>query len=304
MGEIVKFAKVGITTEEIDNLARKLIKEAGGEPAFLGYKVPGSPPFPSALCLSINQEVVHAPAVPARALKEGDVVGLDIGMKYPANAAISYQLPASSLPKAGSRRPEAGKKPSGLFTDMAVTIGIGKVSREAENLMKVTRESLFQGLKVIRPGNTIGDIGREIENYVYKFKIEPESHVALPTKSRIHRFDRVSATRSGLDKIGTAAEVRAQSKYGIVRDLVGHGVGYEVHEEPPIPNYFDSRMPKIEIQEGTVLAIEPMITLGSDEVKVLPDKWTVVTRDGSLAAHFEVTIVVTKKGYEIATPLP
>lgn len=261
--EIVKFCRAGVTTEEIDKLAEKLIFEAHGEPAFRGYHARGAPPFPSVICVSINNEVVHAPATPARVLKDGDVVGLDIGMRYPTTLnAKRYTLNA------------------GLYTDMAATIGVGKISREANQLIKVTREALSRGFQVVRPGNFISDIGREIQDYVNQFKAEPE---ALPQ------------AQHGL---------RARNKYGIVRDLVGHGVGYKLHEDPPIPNYFDSRMPATQIKEGMVLAIEPMIVLGSGQVDTLPDKWTIVTSEGGLAAHFEVTVVVTKRGYEIATPLP
>lgn len=246
--EIVKFCRAGVTTEEIDKLAEKLILEARGEPAFRGYHTGGASPFPSVICVSINNEVVHAPATPARVLKDGDVVGLDIGMRWPS--------PTLVLPL------EKGEERRGYYTDMAATIGIGKVSLEAKQLIKVTREALIHGLKVVRPGNLISDIGREIENYVKKFG------------------------------------------FGIVHDLVGHGVGYKLHEDPPIPNYFDSRMPCVEIKEGMVLAIEPMIVLGSGKVDTLRDMWTIVTSEGGLAAHFEVTVVVTKRGHEIATPLP
>lgn len=245
---VVKFCRAGVTTEEVDKLAERLILEVSGEPAFRGYHTRGAPPFPSVICVSINNEVVHAPATPARVLKDGDVVGLDLGMRWPSPTLI---LPLYK-----------GEEMRGYYTDMAATIGIGKVSSEAKQLMKVTREALCRGLKVVRPGNLISDIGREIENYVKKFG------------------------------------------FGIVRDLVGHGVGYKLHEDPPIPNYFDSRMPPVEIKQGMVLAIEPMIVLGSGKVDTLSDKWTIVSSEGGLAAHFEVTIVVTKRGYEIATPLP
>lgn len=252
--KVIKFCRPGVTTEEIDKLAEKLIFEAGGEPAFRGYHTRGAPPFPSVICISINNEVVHAPATPARIMKNGDVVGLDIGMKYPVT---TYPL-RQSFSEASNLQPITSES---LYTDMAATISIGKVSREARQLIKVTREALLRGLKVVRPGNLISDIGREIQDYVKKFGL------------------------------------------GIVHDLVGHGVGYKLHEDPPIPNYFDSRMPRVEIKEGMVLAIEPMIVLGSGKVDTLRDMWTIVTSEGGLAAHFEVTVVVTKRGYEIATPL-
>ncbi len=257
--QVVKFCRAGVTTEEIDRLAESLILKAGAEPAFRGYKVPGSPPFPSVICISINNEVVHAPATPGRILKNGDVVGLDIGMRWPErilNSEFRIQNSKQII------NPKSETLNHGYYTDMAVTVGIGKISREARELMKVTRSALERGLRVVRPGNLISDIGRQIEEYVKKFG------------------------------------------FGIVRDLVGHGVGYKLHEEPAIPNYFDSRLPQVKLKQGMVLAIEPMITLGSGEVRTLADKWTVVSREGGLAAHFEVTIVVTKRGHKIVTPLP
>lgn len=234
LSAVVKAAVPGATTGDLDALATRIMREGGGEPSFLHYKTRASdPPFPTTLCTSINNEVVHAPATPSRELQKGDIIGFDIGVRL-----------------------------DGYCTDMAVTVGIGPVSKEAKKLMQVTRESLLRGLAVIRPHAWISDIGKTVQEYV---------------------------ERNG---------------FSVVRDLVGHGVGKGVHEDPRIPNYFDTRLKPVRIQEGMVLCIEPMVNIGDYEIGSLPDGWTIVTADGSLAAHFEVTIVVTKGGFDIITPLP
>jgi methionyl aminopeptidase len=237
LGKLVARVKPGVTTADLDDLAEKEILKAAGSPAFKGYKVPGvRKGFNSTVCTSVNDEVVHGMAHPPRELKEGDIIGLDIGMRHPAA--------------------------DGFYTDMAVSVPVGKVSQEAERLMRVTRESLERGLSVIRAGVKLSQIG-----------------IAVQTHAEKHG-------------------------YGVVRDLVGHGVGYAVHEDPKVPNYYDPEAPDMILKEGMVLAIEPMITAGNWRVRTLADEWTVVTTDKSLAAHFEVTIAVTKDGADILTPLP
>ncbi len=224
----------GASTEALDKIARDEFAAAGGVPSFLGYRIsPSDPPYPSALCISINDEVVHGPATPNRIIQAGDIVGLDIGMWY-----------------------------EGLATDMATTVMVGEVPSKAQALVMDTRESLVRGISVIKAGGWVSDIGVAIENY-----LKPHG-------------------------------------YGIVKDLVGHGVGHAVHEEPQVPNYREPRAPSVRLEEGMVLAIEPMIALGGWKVAIKDDGWTIVTRDGSLAAHFEVTVVVTKTGYELITPWP
>lgn len=224
----------GVYTKDLDDLAEKLILKAGGTPAFKGYRGPLRP-YPATLCVSINEEVVHAPPLPGRMLKEGDIVGLDIGMRYPAK--------------------------DGYYTDTAVTVPVGKISKEAKQLLQDTKEALFIGVKQIKPGREISDTGKAIEKF-----LKPK-------------------------------------KYGIVKDLVGHGVGYAVHEDPQIPNYYDREAEPVIIKPGMVLAIEPMVNLGDEEVVFEPDGWTVTTKDKSLSAHFEVTVIVTDKGVEVVTPL-
>lgn len=226
--------RVGASTLALDRMVREEMASAGGAPSFLGYRIsPNDPPYPSALCISVNEEVVHGPAEPERFLKDGDVVGLDAGMWY-------------------------GK----LATDIATTVMIGKVSPEVRRLVADTREALVRALKAVKAGRDVSDIGAAIEDY-----LSPKG-------------------------------------YGIIRDLVGHGVGYAVHEEPQIPNYREPRAPRLRLEEGMVLAIEPMVSLGSWKIRMKDDGWTIVTKDGSPAAHFEVTIAVTKKGYDLITPWP
>jgi len=225
---------VGAETGDIDAEARRVIEEAGGRPSFLGYRITAEDPaFPSTLCISLNEEVVHGPATPSRVIRDGDIVGLDIGAWY-----------------------------KGLATDMATTVIVGRVPPHVEGLVRDTRESLVRGLSAIHAGATIMEIGGAIEDYL------------------------------------------TPKKYGIVRDLVGHGVGHAVHEEPQVPNFRDRRTPNLRLQAGMVLAIEPMVTLGDWHVGMKDDGWTIVTEDHSLAAHFEVTIAVTDEGYTLLTPWP
>lgn len=234
LADVVAAVRPGVTTAELDEIAEKSMRAAGGEPSFLGYKTRSADaPFPTTLCTSINHEVVHAPATPGRALAQGDVIGLDIGVRY-----------------------------KGYCTDMAVTVGVGAVSKEAKRLMAVTKDAMLRGVEQARPGNKIQDISRAVQEYV---------------------------ERNG---------------FSVVRDLVGHGVGKNVHEEPRIPNYFDPRLPPVAIEEGMALCIEPMVNVGDYRVASLPDGWTIVTADKSLAAHFEVTVIVTREGCDIVTPLP
>jgi methionyl aminopeptidase len=230
-----KAVKPGVDTAYLEKLTEDLIIKAGGRPAFKGYDMGDGIFFPSALCASINNEVVHGPAVPARVLKSGDIIDLDIGMQWP--------------------------REGGLYTDTCLTVGVGKISQEAKKLIKVTRESLVAGIKAVKAGNTLNDIGKAIEDYV--------------------------------DQFG----------YGVVRDLVGHGVGYQAHEDPNVFNYAigaNSRE-NLTLKEGMVLAIEPMVNLGGWEVKTAKNGYTVITADNSLSAHFEHSVVVTKNGCEILT---
>ncbi len=229
----VDAAKPGVTMKELDAIAERVIREGGGEPSFKGYKAGGTIPFPSTLCISRNNEIVHGVGGREQVLNEGDIVGLDIGLWL-----------------------------HGLCTDMAVTVPIGNISDERMTLLRTTRDAMHAGVNAARAGNQIYDIGAAIEDAV------------------------------------------DQKKYGIVKSLVGHGVGHAVHEAPHIPNYRAKGFPRVAIVEDMVLAIEPMITLGSDDIMTADDGWTITTVDGSDAAHFEVTLVVTEQGPEIITPQP
>lgn len=233
--EIREACVPGVTSEELDALARKRFEEAGDKPSFLGHRISeDDPAFPGALCVSINDEVVHGLAVPSRVIKKGDVVGLDIGVWH-----------------------------KGLCTDMATTVIVGdEADDKVRALVADTRESLVRGISTIKAGAWIHNIGEAVEDY-----LKPK-------------------------------------KYGIVKDLVGHGVGHKVHEEPSIPNYREPRAPRVQLKPGMVLAIEPMVTLGTWKVDMKDDGWTIVTADGSIAAHFEVTVAVTETGYDLITPWP
>ncbi|MFA6017713.1 MAG: type I methionyl aminopeptidase [Patescibacteria group bacterium] len=229
----VDAVKPGVTMRELDDAARSVIEAGGGTPSFLGYTGGGKRPFPSTVCISKNDEVVHGIGSRDIVLEAGDIVSLDVGCWF-----------------------------DGMCTDMAVSVPVGQVSEVRMNLLRVTYESLMAGVEVVTIGNTVLDIGAAVED-------------SIPPK-----------------------------KYGIVRSLVGHGVGHSVHESPNIPNYRDKHFPAVVIEEGMCLAIEPMVTLGTHEVEVAEDEWTIVTADGSDSAHFEVTIVALPEGPEILTPVP
>ena len=242
LNQVVIAAKPGIATAELDRIAENLIIQSGGIPSFKGYRIKGvSRSYPATMCISINEEVVHGIPRNNRILREGDIVGLDIGMWWP-----------SPFPQNQSGKP--------LCTDMAVTIGIGRISKEAQRLIDGTRKSLEIGIAQVRQGATVGDIGNAIELFLKK------------------------------------------NNFGIIRDLAGHGVGYELHEEPLIPNYGKAGK-GAELKEGMVIAIEPMATLGDWRVVLADDQWTFKTIDNSLGAHFEHTMAVTKDGADILTKL-
>ena len=220
---VAKAIRPGVTTLELNAVAEKVINDHVAVPSFLGY---GG--FPASICASINNVLVHGIPDHTR-LKDGDIISIDIGACY-----------------------------KGYHGDAAWTHAVGKISEEAKDLMKVTRESLFVGLQQAKPGNRLGDICHAIGEYV-------ESH-----------------------------------GYSVPVDYTGHGIGTELHEEPAIPNYGRAGR-GIRLKEGMTLAIEPMVHAGKPQTRVLQDDWTVVSKDGSLAAHYEHTIVITSTGYEILT---
>ncbi|MGN0355895.1 MAG: type I methionyl aminopeptidase [Muricoprocola sp.] len=219
-----EFIKPGISTKDIDRYGEELIRGMGCIPNFLNYNG-----YPASICVSVNDEVVHGIPNSKHILEEGDIVSLDAGLIY-----------------------------KGFHSDAARTHAVGKVSPEAEKLMKVTKESFFKGIEFAREGNHLYDISRAIGEYAESFG------------------------------------------YGVVRDLVGHGIGRNLHEDPQIPNFAQKRR-GIRLVAGMTLAIEPMINAGTWEVCWLDDDWTVVTEDGSLSAHYENTVLITDGEPEILT---
>jgi methionyl aminopeptidase len=216
-----------MSTADLDRLAERLVREGGAEPAFKGYRG-----FPSTLCASINDEVIHGIPSASRVLREGDIVSLDVGVKL-----------------------------DGYFGDSAVTVPVGKVPERTLSLLRVTQESLEKGIAQVQAGGRLSDVSHAIQHWV-------ETH-----------------------------------GFSVVREFVGHGIGERLHEDPQIPNYGEpGRGPKL--AEGMVLAIEPMVAMGRPETRVLKDGWTAVTRDGSLAAHFEHTVAVTASGPLVMTRRP
>jgi methionyl aminopeptidase len=223
-----KKAEEGAMLRDLDALAYRMIKDAGGEPAFLGYRPDAqSMPFGASICASVNDAVVHG--LPSDyALKSGDVLKIDAGVKL-----------------------------NGFYSVSAITVGIGEIPKEAKILIKSTREALEKAIKEMKPGKTLGDMGFAIKRVA--------------------------------DKNGLA----------VIRELTGHGVGLDLHEEPTVYNFGEKGKGMV-VREGMVLAVEPMFSLGSSEVIQLPDEsWA--TEDGSLSAHFEHTIAVTARGPKILT---
>ena len=222
--ELEKALRPGMTTKEIDKLGEEVIRSYGCVPSFLNYNG-----YPASVCVSVNDEVVHGIPSHNRIIKEGDIVSLDAGVIY-----------------------------KGYHSDAARTHAVGEISKAAADLIKVTEECFFEGIKYAKEGNYLFEISAAIGKY---------------------------------------AEERG---YGVVRDLCGHGIGSHLHEAPEIPNYeMNRRGPRL--RAGMTLAIEPMINVGTWEVDWLDDAWTVVTRDGSLSAHYENTVLITENGPVLLT---
>ncbi len=224
--ETARAAAPGVTTDELDRLAEKLIREAGAKPAFKGYRA-----YPKTICSSIDEEVVHG--IPsARRLDEGQILSIDVGVEL-----------------------------GGYFGDAAVTVPIGEVSDEKKRLMEVTARALELGIREVAAGHSLVDIAKAVETEVKK------------------------------------------NGFSVVRQFVGHGIGTELHEKPRVPNWVPDA-PRMKLRRGMVLAIEPMVSAGTHEVRVLDDLWTAVTCDGRPAAHFEHVVVVMDDGAEVLTALP
>ena len=216
--------RAGITTREIDVDVEAFIISRKARSAFKGYRG-----FPATVCTSINEEIVHGIPSSKRRLKEGDIIGLDLGCIV-----------------------------DGYYADCAITLPVGPVPARVQELLDVTRESLDKAIVQCRVGNRLGDVSHAIQSHC-------ESH-----------------------------------GFSVVRAFVGHGIGKQLHEEPQVPNFGEPGRGPL-LKSGMVLAIEPMITMGSWEVRVLEDRWTAVTADGSLAAHFEDTIAITEDGPDVLT---
>ena len=208
----------GVSTKELDRLAEKLTRQKGAIPAFKGYNG-----YPATLCVSVNEEIIHGIPGPRR-LREGDLVSLDMGVRY-----------------------------RGYYGDAAITLPLGRVSQRAKRLLQVTKGALKRAIEIAVPGNRLSDISHAIQSY-------------------------------------------AEGKgFSVVREFVGHGIGKKLHEDPQITNYGPPHQGPF-LKVGMVLALEPMVNMGSWRAKLLPDGWTAVTADGSLSAHFEHTIAITDDG--------
>jgi methionyl aminopeptidase len=223
LAELAGMVAPGVTTGDLDAAAERLVRAGGAEPAFKGYRG-----YPATLCASVNEQVVHG--IPSkRALGDGDIISLDMGVKL-----------------------------NGFYGDSAITVPVGRVPEDVLRLLQVTQDALERGIAQVRVGGRVSDIGHAIQEHV------------------------------------------EANGFSVVREFVGHGIGASLHEEPQIANYGEpGRGPRL--AEGMVLAIEPMVNMGRPAVRVLSDGWTAVTRDGSLSAHFEHTVAVTKDGPLVLT---
>jgi methionyl aminopeptidase len=224
--ELIPLVKPGVQTIEIDQWVQNWIKKAGGRPVFLGYTIKKKP-YPAAICISINDEVIHG--IPSkRRIREGDLVSLDCGIDL-----------------------------GGFISDQAVSIEAGKVSDAVKKINKITNGALYSGIEAAKAGDRLLQISRAVESYIKPFG------------------------------------------YGIVREYCGHGVGIALHEDPQVPNTPHGANPKI--SNGMVIAIEPMINMGTSNIEVLDDEWTVVTADSKVSAHWEHTIAIFNGKTEILT---
>jgi methionyl aminopeptidase len=232
VAEILKTLAVmvrpGISTSDLDWAARRIIKEAGASPSFLGY---GQPPYPASICTSVDAEVVHGIPSPQCILNEGSLISVDVG------ACLG-----------------------GFHADAARTFPVGAIAPELVELIKVTEECFWKAFHLARPGARLGDLSEAVQKHA-------ESH-----------------------------------GYGVVRELTGHGIGRDLHEEPDIPN-FGKGGHGLRLEPGMVLAIEPMINMGTRQVRLLGDGWTIVTADGKPSAHYENTLAVTQDGPVLLTTL-
>lgn len=220
-----KSVRPGITTQDLDRIAEEFIRShAGAVPSFKGLYN-----FPASICTSINNEIVHGIPSRKRVLIEGDIVSVDVGVKF-----------------------------EGYHTDSATTVAVGEIADESQRLLAITREALAAGVGAAKNGNHLGDIGAAVQQVV------------------------------------------EGAGFSVVRDLVGHGIGAGFHEEPQVPNYGKPKR-GLRLVPGLTIAIEPMVNVGKPGIRTMPDKWTVVTVDGTRSAHFEHTVAITENGPRILT---
>ena len=221
---IEKSIRPGITTKELDRIAEEYIRSCGAVPSFKGLYG-----YPASICASVNEQVVHGIPSGNTVLREGDIISIDTGAYI-----------------------------DGFHGDAARTFGVGQISEQRQRLIDITKESFFEGVKLVKVGNDLNKVSAAIQDYV------------------------------------------ESNGYGVVRDYVGHGIGRDMHEDPEIPNYRTGR-PGPKLVKGMTFAIEPMVTVGTYKVHTLPNRWTVVTNDGSDSAHYENTVLVTDNEPELLT---
>jgi methionyl aminopeptidase len=229
--DLSNMVQEGVTTQDLESAAEKMMREAGAKPAFKGYYTQAAgTKYPFVLCTSVNDEIVHGMPSVKRKLRKGDIVSIDTGVSL-----------------------------NGYFGDSAVTVPVGEVSERTKKLLQVTREALEMAIEKVRAGNRLFDVCGTVQQHV------------------------------------------EANGFSVVREMVGHGIGTQLHEEPQVPNYVDRRSENPRLREGMVLAIEPMVNAGKPDAKVLKDKWTAVAKDGSYSAHFEHCVAVTANGPWVLT---
>jgi methionyl aminopeptidase len=229
--ELGKMVEEGVTTQDLEAAAEKMMQDAGAKPAFKGYYTPtAGSKYPYVLCTSVNEQIVHGMPTAQRKLKKGDIVSIDTGVQL-----------------------------NGYFGDSAITVPVGEVSDSTKRLLQVTKESLEMAIEKARAGNRLFDICGTVEQHV------------------------------------------VENGFSVVREMVGHGIGTKLHEEPQIPNYVDRRNENPRLKEGMVLAIEPMVNAGGPDMLMMKNKWTAVTKDGAFSAHFEHCVAVTENGPWVLT---
>jgi methionyl aminopeptidase len=232
MEAIGKRIAPGTNTSELDKLAEELVFANGGTPSFKNYGAEAGNPYPATICVSFNSEVVHGIPGKNKILKEGDIVGIDIGMQY-----------------------------KNFHTDMARTFAVGQVSADAQKIIEVTEQSFWEGVKNLAEGKRLSDYSKAVQAYV------------------------------------------EANGFSVVRNLVGHGIGKNLHEDPSVPNYHNRKYDDTVLKAGMTLALEPMVNQGTFETVQGPDGWVFKTQDGKLSAHYENTILITKDGVEVLTIL-